>query len=258
MHMREQVADFRKLSTKLMVTLAVVLFLGLTEAQGFQFKESSNGIIEPFKLVGARLSEFTKGYARLTKTPISVDGTIEQDLKGRVTLFLRKPINREILKEIFYRVLYENGYTVIDAPAGNGWIIQRLRDARDSPIPVYQISETPDTARLVTVYMNLKNVYSEGVARYLRSFMPINSRIIPASPSVLMITDTGSNIIKLRSMIKRLDTKEAAEFEESEVDRVPQKSCDETRIQKLVVENLEINSDDLQFPGANKRKGGSR
>ena len=122
-----------------------------------------------------------------------------------------------------------------------GWLFQR--DARDLSLPVFETSEVPDSGRLVTATHTLRFVDAESVARILRSFMPANSRIIPAPRSQLFITDTGSNIRKLRVMLARIDTPEGAK-RLSEYQPLypsgPPHACGEQWIEKLVVEKLEI------------------
>jgi len=219
----------------------------------FHIEKDPQGLIRPFKAVSVPLPEFVREYGRMTSTPITVGGNWDQELKGSVTLFLRHPLKPEELTEIFYRVVGDNGYAVVDAPAGNGWIIQRIRDARDGALPVYEISEVPDSSRNITAYHDLKFANAETVARLMRSFMPANSRIIPATSSKLFITDTASNIRKVNWVISRMDTQEAAKRQrESAAVSLPgpPRTCGEQRIEKLVVEKLEIqdNGNSGQLP----------
>src|SRR5262249_12255720 len=153
------------------------------------------------------------------------------------TLFMRRPLEPHEVIEVVYRVLSDNGYAVTDAPAGNGWVIQRTRDARDAALPVYELADAPDSSRYVTAYRDLKYAEADGVARSLRAFMPANSRIIPATTSQLFITDTASNIRRLNGLIALMDVPEAAkqrEFAKTSSSR-PKRACGEQRIEKLVV-----------------------
>lgn len=242
MPIKEPVVEFK--SIRIAIALAVSLMSGTSVAHAearFHLERDPQGQVRPFKAVSVPLPEFVREYSRLTSTSITVGGSWEQELKGSVTVFLRRPLKTQELTEVFYRVLGDNGYAVVDAPAGNGWVIQRTRDARDAALPVYEIGEVPDTSRYITAYRDLKYADAEAVARMMRSFMPANSRIIPATPSQVLITDTASNIRKLNWVISRMDTPDVAKRQkESTTPSGPPRTCGEQRIEKLVVEKLEI------------------
>ena len=210
------------------------------QTKPLHLERDPQGSIRPFKVVAGPLAEFVREYARVSAKPITVGGSWEE-LKGSATLFVRRPLSEAQLTELFHRVLADNGYAVIDAPAGNGWIVERSRDARDNALPTYEASQVPNTSRTVTAYLNLKYADPEYVARTMRSFMPANSRIIPAFKQVF-ITDTGTNIRKLETVISRMDTPEAGkrQREISISFHGSKPSCGEQRIEKLVVEKLEI------------------
>ncbi|MCM2323352.1 MAG: hypothetical protein NDJ90_08835 [Oligoflexia bacterium] len=224
--------------------MALALASGWGGAQAgipFRLEKDPQGQVRPFKAVSVPLPEFVREYSRLTGTSITVGGSWERELKGSVTLFLRRPLKPQELAEVFYRVLGDNGYAVVDAPAGNGWVIQKTREARDAALPVYAIGEVPDSNRYVTAYRDLKFEDAEAVARMMRSFMPANSRIIPTTQSQLLITDTASNIRKLNWVISRMDMPEVAKRRREPVGpSAPPRTCGEQRIEKLVVEKLEI------------------
>jgi type II secretory pathway component GspD/PulD (secretin) len=207
-------------------------------AGGFRLERNAEGLVRPFKAVAVPLMDVIQEYSRFTQTPVTFR---RNEIRGTATLFLRKPLKPEELTEIFHRVLNDNDFAVVDAPAGNGWIIQRTRDARDGPLGVYEAADVPNTARLVTAIHALQYAQPDAVARLMRSFMPANSRIIPATGSRVFITDTGSNIRKLMAVISTMDTEEVAkrERQESSGSRAP-RNCGEHRIEKLVVEKLEI------------------
>ena len=246
MLIREPVVGFKsKISKRIgIVVLAALLWLPRQShgSPSFHLEKDSEGLIRPFRAVSVPLPEFVREYGRITSTQFIVGGNWDQQLKGTVTLFLRRPLKPDELTEIFYRVLADNGYTAVDGSAGTGVIIERTRDARDDALPLYESSEVPDSSRLVTVYRNLKHANAEHVARMMRSFMPANSRIIPTSRTQVFITDTASNIRKLNLVISHMDTPEAAK-KQGEVTPGPTglpRVCGEHRIEKLVVEKLEI------------------
>lgn len=250
MHIKEPVVEFKPNIFGTMLGVFLVLLTCTAEPaysnSRFHLEKGSQGLIQPFKAISVPLPEFVREYSRITSTQFIVGGSWEQELKGAVTLFLRHPLKREDLTELLYRALADNGYAIVNGSAGNGLIIEKTRDARDDALPVYEASEVPNSSQLVTVYRNLKYANAENVSRMMRSFMPANARIIPTSRSQVFITDTASNIRKLNMVISRLDTQEAAkkQGEATPGPFGPPRVCGEHRIEKLVVEKLEIQGND--------------
>lgn len=227
-------------------SLALWVAVAAAAPGSFRFEKNPQGEVRPFKLLGAPLEGFVREYARFTGTPIAIAGKWEE-LAGSVTVLMRRPLRLEDLTELLHRVLSDNGYAVVDAPAGNGWVIERVRDARDDALPVYRLSELPASSRLVTAHHALKHMDADSVARTLRSFMPPNSRILPITRSQIFVTDTASNMRRLGALIAKLDV---PELERPSAQASPPRNCGEHRIERLVVENLEIKDANQSPPGA--------
>jgi type II secretory pathway component GspD/PulD (secretin) len=209
----------------------------------FRLKRDAQGTFQPFKAISLPLPDFLREYSRLTGIPMTASGIWENEVKGSVTLFLKHPLKPEEMTELVHRVLNDNGYAIVDAPAGNGWIIERMKDARDDALPVYEASEVPATNRLITAHYTTKYIDPESIARAMRSFMPPYSRILSTEGGQILITDTGSNIRKVFSVVTRMDTEEAAKKQREAIAAyapAPPHACGEQRIEKLVVEKLEI------------------
>ncbi|MCM2323351.1 MAG: hypothetical protein NDJ90_08830 [Oligoflexia bacterium] len=104
------------------------------------------------------------------------------------------------------------GYTWIHDTAAEMYRVVRLREARDQEIPVISdFAKLPDSDLLVTYVMPIQHASPEFIARNMRSFMPAHSRIIPsASIGAVLITDSAHNIAKLKKLVDRLDTPQAA------------------------------------------------
>lgn len=197
-------------------------------------------MVRPFKRFGTPLADFVREVGKLEGIPISTAGGLDKGIGGKVSLFVPGPIRSEELREIFHRVLASNGFAALDAPNDNGWVIVRIRDARDGAIPLFEMSETPLTSRMVTAHRTLKYVPAEGVARVLRAFMPANSRIVPVGTSQLFVTDAGVNVRRLQGIIVRMDTKEGAAAFGQQKPQPPSPRCGELRLEKLVVEKIEM------------------
>jgi hypothetical protein len=235
--------------TAILVGLFTIGLSGPAQAASrFQMVRDAQGMIQPFKVISLPLPDFLREYSRLSGIPMTASGIWGNELKGSVTLFLRHPLKPEEMTELMHRVLNDNGYSVVDAPAKNGWIIERTKDARDDALPVYEASEVPATNRLVTAHYTTKYIDPESIARAMRSFMPTYSRILSTEGSQILITDTGSNIRKVFSVVSRMDTEDAAKKQREALATYapsPQRVCGEQRIEKLVVEKLEIHDGSL-------------
>jgi type II secretory pathway component GspD/PulD (secretin) len=254
MLIKKQVVAFRSAILVLLFTTSLFSIAWAQAASHFRMERDAQGVFKPFKAVSVPLPDFLREYSRLTGIPMTASGIWDNELKGAVTLFLRHSLKPQEMKELVYRVLNDNSYAVIDAPAKNGWIIERIRDARDDALPIYEASEVPETNRLITAHYTTKYIDPESIARAMRSFMPTYSRILSTEGSQILITDTGSNIRKVFAVVSRMDT-EAAEKNQREAlityaPGVP-RACGEQRIEKLVVEKLEINDGNSAGGGSN-------
>ncbi|MEK6705292.1 MAG: hypothetical protein AABZ06_05845 [Bdellovibrionota bacterium] len=240
MHIVKQVAEYK---IPLFAAIAAILTVTAARAAVPVFQKGEQGMVRPFKLKGVSLPDFVRGYAKFTGTRIEVGGSWESELKGSVNLLINRPIKEDVLTELFHQALQDNGYAVIDGPDKSGWIIQQARDARDGAIPVYDSTEVPASHRMITVIHTLKYASADNVARFMRSFMPVNSRIIPQFRSQLSITNDGINIQKSLKLVQLLDTEEAAKrARDMDSQRDSKRVCNERehKIENITVEKLEI------------------
>jgi type II secretory pathway component GspD/PulD (secretin) len=197
-----------------------------------------DGSVAPFKLKETPLADFVHAYSEAVGTPISIQEA-GGELKGKVSLYFPKPISKAALTELLHQSLLDNGYTVVDGPSKLGWAVESVRDARDGVIPSYDSAQAPATYRLITVFHRLKHMQADSAARLLRSFTPAYSRIVPASSSEVWVTADGLTIRKALEVLALADQPGAGAAPEP----LPRaKGCpgSEQRIERLVVENLEI------------------
>lgn len=257
MRMRVQAAAF-----KLGLVVVGLVMVAETNAAIPAFQKNEQGLVRPFRLKNVPLFEFVEAYAKLTGVHIEVGGKFNEELHGGVTLLVPHAIKAEVFDELFHQAVGDNGYSVVDAPGGSGWVLQRRREALDGVMTVYDSKSFPNSHRLVTVMHTLKHAPAENVARFLRTFMPPNSRIIPLLKSQLMIVDEGKNVAKALDLARLIDTEESAKWAESQTDsRARDRSCGarEQKIGTLTVEKLEIKDWPEQAgPSSSSRKSGGR
>jgi len=242
----------RLFSIRLVVPLLVLILASNAQGAPFSLHKNSKGLIEPFQVKELDLERFVREFSRVAKKKIQISAPWSKQLKGSVTISIGDPLDGPRLTEVFHQVLNSNGYSVVDTPDGKAWTILRIRDARDSSLPVYSGDDVPSTWRLVTVIHELKHVRADEVSRYMRSFMPANSRIIPVGHSRVAITDTGVNIKSKVKLIGLLDTVQAGEVAAKEREYAKERhlkklECrvNEQIIEKVSVENFEVNNLDM-------------
>ena len=126
MPIKKQAAGFKTAILATLIALTLVPWVAHGGETHFRIEKDAAGLIRPFKAMAVPLSEFIREYARLSATPVAWD----REVTGTVTLYLRHPLKLEELTELFHRVLAENAYAAVDAPAGNGWVVVPARCPR--------------------------------------------------------------------------------------------------------------------------------
>ncbi len=137
------------------------------------------------------------------------------DIRPLETVFVPDtgPISPERAKALVLTALYLGGYTWIHDTATDFYRVLRLRDARDQEIPIItDAALLPDSDLLVTYMMAIEHAPPEFIARNLRSFMPVNGRVIPdVTTASVVITDSARNISKLQKLVRPMDTPQVGE-----------------------------------------------
>ncbi|MEK6705291.1 MAG: secretin N-terminal domain-containing protein [Bdellovibrionota bacterium] len=139
------------------------------------------------------------------------------DLKGQdgptVSVSFGGPMTREQAMAQMYSVLALRGYTLIHEANIDVYHLLRMRDARDSNLPlIIDQAVLPEDDSMVTHAIQMKYIPAEAVARNLRSLAPVNSRLIPdEGTNTLFITDSARAMKKYHAIVSRMDTPKAAD-----------------------------------------------
>jgi len=175
--------------------------------------------ISNFNFPDADIVEIAETLGRIT----CLNFIFDKDVKGRISIVNNSKITVGDAWKAFLTALDVNGFTII--PSGQFLRISRQRDAKDKQLKMYS-EDSPNTDLFITRVLSLKYISAEEVARTLRNFMPVNSRIIAyEQTNTLIITDTGANVKKLSDMIDLLDV---ARYDETfEVIRIKHASAQE-------------------------------
>ncbi len=168
--------------------------------------------------VSVHASSFAERCADIAMCAAQVSEILKQkyilapDISGKIQATPNLELTKENAEVLFTNALYLNGYSRVPLGTDGTFQIVRVRDARDSAIPLVksqkmQPPNLPDTWDLMT--LEYKSSNPEGVeemARTCRSFMPANSRIIPVELSgTLLVTDAAANLKKIYAMLKDMD-----------------------------------------------------
>ncbi len=157
-------------------------------------------VVSEFNFPDADILDIAKALGKLTGKNFILD----KDVKGRVTVISNSAITIGDAWKAFLTALDMNGFGLI--PSGKYIRIARNRDARDKQLRTYTGDFTPDTDALITKIFPLKHISADEVARVFRGFMPATSRILPhEETNTVIVTDTGSNIVKLSKILDLLD-----------------------------------------------------
>lgn len=209
---------------------------------------NQDNIITDFNFPDADIVDLAKTLGKLT----GKNFILEKDVKGRISIISNSPVTVPEAWKAFLTALDVNGFAII--PSGKYLRIARQRDARDKQLKTYTGEKTPNTDSLITRIFTLKYINAEEVARTFRNFMPPNSRIIAYEQSnKVIVTDTGSNIIKLAKMLEILDIEDY----DATIEVLPIKYASATEISKLV-DTLIPGTSSMGVPGMPPTGGSSR
>ena len=174
------------------LVLAMLLALGLgaspLKAQEFTVNLKETDIQELIKFV-----------ADATGTTIVVDPAV----KGKVKVVSSKPVTRAELYDLFLAILEVHGYTAVRS-GGIVRVIQS-KDARSAPVSVRDDVGTGND-EYITQVIRLENISAAKLIPVLRPLVPQQAHMAAYAPSnAIIISDTSSNIERIREIIERMD-----------------------------------------------------
>lgn len=186
-------------------------------------------VVENFDFPDTDILELTKHMQELT----GINLILDKDVKGKVSISAPTPITVGDAWKAYLAALNMAGYTLVKA--GAFYKIINARDVRYVPTKIYTGGYTPDTEAHIMKVMTLRHVDAPEISRNFRPFMSRYGRIIDLKQTnTVIISDTGSNIARLVTLINFLDV---PGFEESlQIMKVRNSSASE--IAKLLDEIL--------------------
>jgi hypothetical protein len=144
----------------------------------------------------------------------------DQEARGRMAATGNLELTQANATVLFTTLLDRNGYTRVPlAKEANTFMIATQRDARDELLPLLKASATldpeiPDNYDWYQLkYQATHPDAVETIAKIARSFMPANSRVIPADLSgQLLVTASAQELKNVLRLFRDLDKKPTAEM----------------------------------------------
>lgn len=149
----------------------------------------------------ADLQEVIRFVAEATDKTIIVDPRV----KGKVQVISAQPVNRRQLYDLFLSILEVQGFTAVES----GQVVRIIpdKDARSAPVPVYN-NETSvrSNSETITQVIQLENISAAKLIPVLRPLAPQQAHMAAYAPSnAIIISDTASNISRIRQIISEID-----------------------------------------------------
>ena len=147
------------------------------------------------------LSDLTKFISCITEQNFILSGAAKKG--GTISIMSPKPVTVFEAYKAYLSALEANGLTVV--PNGSFLEIVPNGEARQKGAPLYR-GATPNEDRIVTRLLQLEHVGAEEILPVLDKFRGKASDITVYNPTnTLIVTDTGSSIIRLVRLIRELD-----------------------------------------------------
>ena len=173
-----------------LLVLALSLALVTTAARAQEFTVN---------LKETDIQELIKFVAEATGTTIVVDPSV----KGKVKVVSSKPVTRSELYDLFLAILEVHGYTAVRS-GGVVRVIQ-AKDARSAPVSVRDDVGVGND-EYITQVIRLENISAAKLIPVLRPLVPQQAHMAAYAPSnAIIISDTASNIERIREIIERMD-----------------------------------------------------
>jgi general secretion pathway protein D len=162
--------------------------------------ENFPNLIESFDYPNADIAEVVKAISKLT----GKNFILEKGLTGKISIIAPSQITVAEAYKAFLTALAMNNYTVV--PSGSFLKIRSLSTAAKESIDTYAGSYFPNADQLITRIIKLKYISAEEVQKTLRAIVNQNGDITPYIPTnSLIVTDMGSNIERISTIINQLD-----------------------------------------------------
>jgi general secretion pathway protein D len=171
----------------------------------------------PFNFDKASIQEILDAVARMR----CMNFILSDQVKGKndITIVSRSPVTVPQAYAAFLSALEANGIALV--PAGPYWKVVERKDAAKTPLPMYEIGKdgiltkmTPKETRVgefpnsdahVTLLYEIRYANKDQVQQLIRNLMTKNADLQAPGGSLLILSDSGSNILRILEVLDRVD-----------------------------------------------------
>jgi len=148
---------------------------------------------------------------------------VDPRVKGKVTVIAGHPMDEDEVYEVFLSVLRVHGFAAV--PTGDVIKIVPEANAKQDSIPMAGEGDGPGRDQAVTLVIPLENVTAAQLVPVLRPLVPPQGHLAAYAPTnVLIVSDRGANVERLKRIIEKVDL---ASEEDVEVVRLEHASAGE-------------------------------
>jgi general secretion pathway protein D len=185
----------------------------------------SDEVITDFNFPDADILDIAKALGKIAKKNFILD----KDVTGKISIVSNTPITVGDAWKAFLTALDVKSFAII--PSGAFLRIAKQRDAREKQLPTYTGNYSPHSDALITRLFQLKYISATEVDRTFRGLLPGTARIIAyEQTNTVIVTDTGSNIQKLATILSLLDV----EGFDAGIEVIPVNFASAAELQKLI------------------------
>lgn len=131
---------------------------------------------------------------------------IDQKVRGKITILGPAAVSLQEAYQAFLTALDANGLTTVQA--GKYIRIIDSAEARRSPVKTYAGDYAPKDDQFITRIFQLKFINADEVQREFRDLTTRQGKLFAYEPTnSIIITDTGSNIQRIKEILENLDVK---------------------------------------------------
>jgi len=131
---------------------------------------------------------------------------VSDKIRGRISIIGPSAVSLQEAYQAFLTALEINGLTTLQA--GKYIRVIEASEARRSPVKTYAGDYAPKDDQYITRIFQLKFINADEVQREFRDLASRNGKLFAYEPTnSIIITDTGSNIQRIKEILETLDVK---------------------------------------------------
>ncbi|AKJ94162.1 general secretion pathway protein GspD [Thioalkalivibrio versutus] len=141
---------------------------------------------------------------------------VDPRVRGNITVISSRPVPRDELMDLFHDILKIHGFAAIPGESSTR-IVPDAQAKMDAPAILDLEPEMDADVRggsVVTHVIALRHVAAAQLVPVLRPLIPAGGHLAAATePNTLLISDTRSNVHRIRALVERMDLPFADDFE---------------------------------------------